>query len=212
MVTSMRLLDHPIAAAKLIGGRLCLDFVNTCAGRNSDGTVIEDRLLDFTDLAAWANRAALESGPAAQKMIADAVRDPAAAAKIRERAAVLREACYRLFRGVLHQKPASAGDVAILNREWTEALRHRMLAPGSTCLQLKWTGSDALDRTLWAVAESAVQLLASPHTASLKECGGVRCGWLFEDSSRNLNRQWCDMQSCGTLSKVRRFRERQTQV
>ena len=206
----MRLLERPISTAKLVGGRLCLDFVNTCGGRAADGRVIDDRLLEFTDLAAWAYRAALETGPAAQRMAADAVHNPAASS-IWERAVNLREASYRLLRGLVRHKPPSAADVAILNREWTEALRHRTLVPGTPCLQLKWTG-ETLDRTLWAVAESAVELLASPGSAErLKECGGVDCGWLFEDSSRNGSRQWCDMKMCGTLAKVRRFRKRQAQ-
>ena len=204
----MRLMDRPISTARLVGGRLCLDFINTCGGRTSDGDLIEDRLTEFADLAAWANRAALESGPAAQRLVTEAAKDPAAATKIWERAVVLRGACYRITRGVIQHKPPAADDVAILNSEWTEALRHRSLTTGAPCLQLKWTG-DALDRTLWAVAESAVQLLASPGAERLRECGGVDCGWLFEDTSRNRSRQWCDMQMCGTLSKVRRFRERQ---
>ena len=203
----MRLLDRPIASAQLIGGRLCLDFVNTCAGRAEDGRPLGDRLLEYTDLAAWANRAALETGPAAQKMISVAERDPAVAAKIWERAIALREACFRMLHGVIQNKAPAGADVAILNREWTEAVRHRMLMPGSPGLQLKWT-IDAPDRTLWAVAESAAQLLASPSTTRLHECGGPDCRWLFVDSSRNGNRQWCDMQLCGNLSKVRRFRER----
>ena len=206
----MRLLDRPIAAAKLLGGRLCLDFVNTCGGRTDEGRPIDDRLLEFIDLATWANRAAIETGPAVHRMVAEAMRDHNAAARIHERSVLLREACYRMLRGVIRDnKPPSACDVTILNREWTEAIRHRALAAGSAGLQLKWTG-DALDRPLWAVAESAVQLLASPDSSTqLRECGGLDCGWLFEDSSRNQSRQWCDMQTCGTVSKVRRFRERQ---
>ena len=206
----MRLLDRPIASAQLVGGRLCLDFVNTCAGRAEDGSALDDRLLEYTDLAAWANRAALETGPAALKMISVAEGDPAGAARIWERAIALREACYRMLHGVIQQKPPAAADVAILNREWTEAIRHRMLTAGSPGLQLKWT-VDAPDRTLWAVAESAAQLLASPDTTRLRQCGGLDCRWLFEDSSRNRTRQWCDMQLCGNLSKVRRFRERKAQ-
>ncbi len=204
----MRLLDRPIATAKLVGGRLCLDFVNTCAGRGDDGRPTGDRLLEYADLAAWAHRAALESGPAAYKLVADAARDPVGSAQIVERALALREAVHRMLRGVLRGKSPSAVDVTTLNREWTEALRHRALSPGGAGLQLKWTG-DTLDRTLWAVAESAVQLLASPDPSRLRECGGVGCHWMFEDSSRNMSRLWCDMQLCGNLAKVRRFRERQ---
>lgn len=206
----MKLSERPIATAKFVGGRLCLDFVNTCRGRTADGKAIGDRLAEFTDLVAWANGAALETGPAAQKLVTGAGRDPAAAARIWERAVALREATYRLARGTIRGKAPVAADVAILNREWTEAVRHRTLSVGATGLQLKWSG-EALDRTLSAVAESAVQLLAAPDVSMLRECGGIDCGWLFVDVSRNRSRQWCDMQMCGTLAKVRRFRERQAQ-
>ena len=40
----MRLLERPIATAKLVGGRLSLDFVNTVSGRAGDGSVAGDRL------------------------------------------------------------------------------------------------------------------------------------------------------------------------
>ncbi|HEY3740352.1 MAG TPA: ABATE domain-containing protein [Bryobacteraceae bacterium] len=207
----MRLLERPVSTAKLLGGRLCLDFVNTCGGRGEDGLPIDDRLLEYTDLAAWAARAGLESGPAALKLISAAMHDSGAAAKVWERAVALREACYRLLTGKIRQQNPAAADVAILNGEWVDALRHRALATGPPYLRLKWTGSEqALDRTLWAVAESAVQLLASSDSGRLRECGGPNCGWLFEDVSRNGSRQWCDMQMCGNLAKVRRFRERQT--
>ena len=205
----MRLMDRPIASARLLGGRLCLDFVNTCGGRRDNGGVLEDRLLGFEDLAAWAYRAGLESGPTAQRMVTEAAKDPQAAARIWERAVNLRDTSYRMLRNMLRHKPPVAADVATLNREWTEALRHRSLAAGSPCLQLKWTNGNALDRTLWAVAESTAQVLASRVSLErLRECGGLNCGWLFEDSSRNGRRQWCDMQMCGTAAKVRRFRER----
>jgi predicted RNA-binding Zn ribbon-like protein len=209
----MRLLERPISTAKLLGGRPCLDFVNTCGGRrDEDGGPTDDRLLEYADLAAWAVRAGLEAGPAASKLIGQASRDIAGAARVWERAVALREACYRLLRGVIRHQPPAQTDVATLNREWIEASRHRALTTGAPYLQLKWIGGEhALERTLWAVAESAVQLLASPDTIRLRECGGVNCGWLFEDVSRNRSRQWCDMQMCGNLAKVRRFRERRSQ-
>lgn len=208
----MRLLERPISTAKLLGGRLCLDFVNTCGGRrDEDGSPINDRLLEYSDLVAWAARAGIESGPAALKLVSAATQDGAAAVKVWERSVALREACYRLLSGKIRGQNPAAADVAILNREWIDALRHRALAAGPPYLRLKWTGSEqALDRTLWAVAESAVQLLASQQSGRLRECGGPNCGWLFEDVSRNGSRQWCDMQMCGNLAKVRRFRERQT--
>jgi len=114
-----------------------------------------------------------------------------------------------LITGAIHQRPPASADVAIVNREWSEALKHRTLGIGQPYLQFQWTGVEhALDKTLWAVTESAAQLLGSEAAALVRECGGENCGWLFEDLSRNRSRQWCDMQMCGNLAKVRRFRER----
>ncbi|HSN18100.1 MAG TPA: CGNR zinc finger domain-containing protein [Gammaproteobacteria bacterium] len=54
----------------------------------------------------------------------------------------------------------------------------------------------------------AVELLETGPLDRVKECPGEGCGWLFLDTSKNRSRQWCSMQSCGNVSKVRRFRER----
>ena len=76
---------------------------------------------------------------------------------------------------------------------------------------LRGNGSDseaALDRMLWSIAHSGAELLTTGDLSRLRECGGEECGWLFEDTSRNRSRQWCDMQDCGNLAKVRRYRTR----
>ena len=55
----------------------------------------------------------------------------------------------------------------------------------------------------------AVELLETGPLDRVKECASEDCGWLFLDSSKNRSRQWCSMETCGNVSKVRRFRERQ---
>jgi len=42
----------------------------------------------------------------------------------------------------------------------------------------------------------------------VKRCPSHDCLWLFHDDSKNLSRRWCAMDDCGTLDKVRRYRER----
>jgi predicted RNA-binding Zn ribbon-like protein len=54
----------------------------------------------------------------------------------------------------------------------------------------------------------AVELLETGPLDRVKECPADDCGWLFLDTSKNRSRQWCSMQTCGNVSKVRRFRER----
>ena len=204
----MRLVDRPIATAKFIGGRLCVDFVNTCSGRDEHGAVIGDRLLEYEDLAAWAVKAGIENGSAILKR---AAHDRDEAAGVHRRGVALREACYRMMRGFLRRRAPAAEDMATLSREWRGALAHRSLAIGAPYLKVDWDdGERRLDRVLWAVSESAAEFMTSTAIGRLRECEGVGCGWLFEDVSRNHSRQWCDMQMCGNLAKVRRFRKRRT--
>jgi predicted RNA-binding Zn ribbon-like protein len=105
--------------------------------------------------------------------------------------------------------PTQASDLTLLNQELTIARQHRQLVATADGFDWQWTASKrAIDRMLWAVAESAAQLLTIGELSRLKQCPGERCGWLFADTSRNRSRQWCIMEDCGNVAKVRRFRSR----
>ncbi|MAZ90474.1 MAG: hypothetical protein CMH94_02945 [Oceanicaulis sp.] len=54
----------------------------------------------------------------------------------------------------------------------------------------------------------AVALLAEDNAVRLKQCDGERCGWLFLDTSKAGRRRWCDMATCGNVSKARRHAAR----
>ena len=66
----------------------------------------------------------------------------------------------------------------------------------------------ALERPVWLLARSAAELLTSAQLNRVRECGGVNCGWLFLDTSRNGSRRWCDMKSCGNRAKTQRHYKR----
>jgi len=55
----------------------------------------------------------------------------------------------------------------------------------------------------------ALQLLAQPPTARLKQCPGDQCGWLFLDSTKRGNRRWCEMRKCGQEAKDHHRRRQQ---
>lgn len=74
---------------------------------------------------------------------------------------------------------------------------------------MSWTwreDDEALERVLWPVARSAVELAVSGRLDRVKQCpvpdGG--CGWLFLDTTKNGIRRWCSMQGCGGRAKARR--------
>ena len=57
------------------------------------------------------------------------------------------------------------------------------------------------------VAASAVELMRTRDAQRLKTCGNPGCSWLFYDTSVNHSRQYCTATPCGSLMRVRRFRQ-----
>lgn len=188
---------------KFVGGRACLDFVNTVGGRDR-GAVLRDKLRDYADLAAWSAAAGLLKPAEARTLGSVASNEPRAAARVLSRAVVLREALYQFFRGRM-----AHDSLAILNRELRIVREHERLHHARGGFVWQWDDSPALDRMLWPVARSAAELLVSADLEKVRECRGQDCGWLFLDTSRNGARHWCDMRDCGNRAKVKRFRERQ---
>jgi predicted RNA-binding Zn ribbon-like protein len=211
---------RPIATAKMIGGRLCLDFANTVGGRRAasaperkgedDYVVIEDRLLNYFDLLAWSLRTGLLTETTADRLGLEAKQREGAARNVWKRAVGLREAIYRISASIAVGKQPRSADLEVLNRELAVAHGRVSLAlgeQGSFVWQWNDTAED-LDQMLWRIADSAAEMLTTGDTTRLRQCGGEDCGWLFEDTSRNRSRQWCLMRDCGNVAKVRRFRSR----
>jgi predicted RNA-binding Zn ribbon-like protein len=204
---------------RLIGGRLCLDFVNTVDGRKNDSgrrnsqsvnsLVLGDKLGDYSDLVAWSRHSGIVTATEAGHLIQESKRKAAEARAVFDRAIELREALHRIFKATMTGRPPQGLDLKALNDELLEARSHESLTHAVNGFTWEWVGSEAaLDQMLWSIAHSAAEFLSKGDLSRLRECGGEECGWLFEDTSRNRSRQWCHMQDCGNLAKVRRFRTR----
>jgi predicted RNA-binding Zn ribbon-like protein len=199
----------------LIGGRLCLDFVNTVGGRRADlsrrtfsVTVLGEKLDDYEDLVGWSRHAGAITESEAQRLIREGKRRKEEASKVLSRALRLRESLYRLFKKIIAGETKTS-DLEMLNDELSKARGSEKLALSEEGFIWERTDSrNELDLMLRSVALSAAEMLTAGDLSRLRECGGESCGWLFEDTSRNRSRQWCVMQTCGNLAKVRRFRSR----
>jgi len=193
---------------KLVGGRLCLDFINTVDGRKG-GAVLNDKLGAYSDLVEWSRHTGIVTATEAGRLIQASKRKAREAGEVFDRAIALREALYRVCKAMLADRRPQSADLEIVNQELVRARTHERLAHEAKGFRWEWIGSEAaLDRMLWSIAQSAAELFTSGDLSRLRECCGDECGWLFEDTSRNRSRQWCDMQDCGNLAKVRRFRTR----
>jgi predicted RNA-binding Zn ribbon-like protein len=211
----------PDANWRLVGMRPCLDFVNTVGGRVSSPErkrgrpdfadhITRDDIPDYESLLRWSAFASLLEPSETEPLRDQARRSVPAAKRLLQRARRLREAIYRIGKALVEDWPPLSADLRTLDREVREARRHQRLVAGKRGLETGWVeDTKHLDRMLWPVALSAAALFGSDDVDQLKQCGGVACGWLFFDTTRNHSRQWCDMADCGNLAKVRRFRQRQ---
>jgi predicted RNA-binding Zn ribbon-like protein len=110
---------------KFVGGRLCLDFVNTVGGRDQAGAVIRDKIGNYDDLLAWSVLAGMVDRRQAR---ACEIPDPHAAADVLATAARLREALYRIFKCRIERRQAPAADVEVLRHHLTIARAHQYFA------------------------------------------------------------------------------------
>ncbi|MEW6734421.1 MAG: ABATE domain-containing protein, partial [Acidobacteriota bacterium] len=210
----MNLSERPAGITKLIAGRLCLDFVNSVYARVIDmaiekNNISSDKINDYIDLLAWSEHVGLLTEAEAQTLVREARQYEKEATNVLNRAIELREAIYRICKAIIIKEQPRTYDIDRLNEEIDVAYRHQRLVSIKGSFTWQWDRSKtALDRMLWSIADSAAELLTLGDLTRLRECGGENCGWLFEDTSRNRSRQWCDMQDCGNLAKVRRFRSR----
>jgi predicted RNA-binding Zn ribbon-like protein len=205
-------------AHKLVGGALCLDFVNTVSGRVSSGRrvagrehadrILVERLQDWTNLVDWLVRAEALDADGAVRLHGLGAASPVAAARVLSRAVRLREALYRIFKAAVEGWAPPDADLERLNRESGALRAEEALLWTGVRLERRWRGEDGLAYPLWLVLRSAEDLLTSDALGRVGQCPGDDCGWLFLDTSRGRRRRWCDMADCGNLAKVRRHRRR----
>ncbi|HLL62455.1 MAG TPA: CGNR zinc finger domain-containing protein, partial [Propionibacteriaceae bacterium] len=155
-------------------------------------------------------RAGLLDEPTRSALTQIADQDRAAAEAVFARALRLRQALYRVFSGIAAGAEAPATELDALNQAVGEAFAHTRLQREGDGYHWGWrTDPPALDRMLWPVVRSAVDLLTSGQLARVKECPGPDgCGWLFYDTSKNGSRRWCSMEGCGNRAKGRRHYQR----
>ncbi len=199
----------------LLGGRLCLDFVNTGLGRNGAA------LTSYAALAAWAVHSRTLAPEDARTLVATADRHPDDGDAVMARALSLRSALTRLCTTPVDTRPVMTPDLDVLNAELQVARSHERLRPSERRTRRHVTDADVprvewqwdargavLDCVLWPVAVSAAELITSADLERVGRCAADSCGRLFLDTSRGRRRQWCEMATCGNADKVRRFRQK----
>ena len=200
-----------LVTLELLGGRLCLDFVNSVDPRVGERR--QDYLASYADLVRWSGHAHVLTEDEVAALLRAAARHPGGAAAVFTRAIALRETLYRVFTALTDRQSPAPADLDAVRAAYIETMAHAQLVPATEgaakaeSYTWRWPErTQALDQMLWAIAESAVELLTSPEARRVKVCPGLGdCGWLFLDTSKSGRRRWCSMESCGSRSKMRRY-------
>lgn len=199
----MEVSPRPIAAIRLDGGRLCIDFANSIHDRFA--AAAEDYLATPERYAEWARRTRAIGDDEAIDLPQSAADQAALMADIR----ALRDAVHRLLVAWIDGMPLPSDALRTANGWLRKARSDQALsddgrlvlhaAPGDATLPLKRIALDLVD-TLGTARAGRFRL---GHCANQSSCG-----WIFADTSKNKQRRWCAMETCGTASKMATLRRR----
>lgn len=188
---------------ELMGGPVCLDFVNTLDDRFSDQP--KELLQSYLDLARFAEDTGILDDLQMDRLFTRSEQTPEAERALRE-AIEMREAMYAVFWAVVKRKPLPAAPLLALNQFIRAAAQHVSLVPAGGRLEWRFDSVRTdFETLLWPIARSAAELLSSDQLAYVRACASKTCEWLFLDESKNHRRRWCDMAKCGNRAKVKRF-------
>lgn len=193
-----------------IGEALCLDFANTVDWHASERP--GERLFSYEDLICWGKEASLINAIEADELLEEAQSEPEKAVETLMRARALREAIYRIFVVISSGGRPQADDLDLINAVLAGSLFTLRLVLRDGQYRCQWLCAKE-QRILGEVARSAVDLLTSKELERVKQCEGDHgCGWLFMDMTKNHTRRWCDMESCGSRAKAKRYYRRKQQA
>jgi len=187
---------------RLIAGSLCLDFANTLHGHR--GHPLHEYLWDYRDVVLWSRHAGLIDEGQAGVLLQQAEKYPDRAEVVHRKAIDLREMIFRIFSRLAVGDSPEMSDLDRLCTLHLEALRQRRLSRVGSGYVWGWEDELNMERLLWPIVISAVDLLTSEEVDRVRECNGDGCDWLFVDGSRNHLRRWCSMDQCGNRSKMKR--------
>lgn len=192
-----------------VGGSMALDFANTQDWRLRDKPI--ELFKTFPDLLRFGRSVGVLDPREARRLRRWAEAHPGAAKRVLDEAKEVREAMATVFQAVVDASAVPPAALRRLEEACRAASEARALRASPVGVVWVWREATAEpDRPTWAAALDAAQILISPESARVRQCGDAECGWFFLDTSRNRTRRWCSMKACGNRNKARRFYSRTT--
>ncbi len=186
----------------LDGGSYCFDFANTIHSRKNEATY--DYLNSYGDIIDWSERVKLLPHDRLRKLKEYAGGNKNEAEQILTEIINKRELLYKIFSSITHNKNLTEIEAEEFNNTLSDSLSHLRLQINKRGINIGWDQNDVdLMEPLWAVFKDAYDIITTVPLNRIKECKA--CGWVFIDKSKNNSRTWCNMQTCGSIEKSKRY-------
>lgn len=193
--------EHPELAKRLVGERLCLDFINTAYQVRE---TLREMLHSGEDLHAWLQRA---EETYQRPLVAESAWSPEYGEKMLPTALALRTALRDLVQSVLDKTPPPAPALETLNATLRANPTYAQLEMVSEGFGETVITAPQENAWLIAIAQDAVDLLSHADLALLRQCEHPTCIRVFYDTTKNHKRRWC-VEKCGTPSKAAAYYRR----
>ena len=181
----------------LLGGRLCVDFVNATPP-NSE--LSWERLIHFLE------STSIVSAERGAQLLSLPQSDPQAAEALLLKARRLGSALRKLFIAMLRKQRMAGEWIEPVNEILRITEGHDELASQDGIWKIEFVAREGgLEWLLAAVARSGAEIVAEGARARLRLCANPHCGLFFYDNSRTGRRRWCSIAVCGNRSKVAAF-------
>jgi predicted RNA-binding Zn ribbon-like protein len=190
-----------------VGQRLWLDFVNTLGGSRD---APDEMLRDAGALVRWLQAAGVLDAERSAGMLRRAQQQPAGATAALADARRIRSVLRQLAEEGARDASVRRDIVAEINRVLGRSAGTRRLeAHGDgTFTRTFVPGGDAFAGLVIPIVESAADALVHHELPRVRRCAARNCQRVFQDTTKNAARRWCDMTTCGNRAKAERFRSR----
>lgn len=190
-----------------VGQRLWLDFVNTLGGSRD---APDEMLRDAGALVRWLQAAGVLDAERSAGMLRRAQQQPAGATAALADARRIRSVLRQLAEEGARDASVRRDVVAEINRVLGRSAGTRRLeAHGDgTFTRAFVPGGDAFAGLVIPIVESAADALVHHELPRVRRCAARDCQRVFQDTTKNAARRWCDMTTCGNRAKAERFRSR----
>ena len=193
---------------KLDGGWLCQNFINTVHDRTVPDPY--EYLGSYLELIEWVQKTKALPEPDIDDLKHISEKDEQAAKTTLAEIITTREMLHKIFKAIAHGNTPESSLNKNFNTVLSKSLsKTNLVFSDPYTVERQWNKNPEMDKPLYPVMQSAYDLLISDKLDRVKECSA--CGWLFLDKSKNNSRRWCDMQTCGSAVKAKKYYRKKKQ-